>query len=225
MKIPRWKKMLSYVRDVHLESHSSDINPSLHLALVKGRLQLCTDNSIYSFEDKYDNFYKTFQKINQKNWDYESVLILGFGLGSIPTMIEKKLNFKLHYTGIEIDDIIIDLVSEYVLPQLKSSVELIHSKAEVFVNSSTSCYDMICVDVFIDDVIPQQILAKSFMHKLKTRLNPKGVILLNMLADYKSDKENAEKYFKKVLQKVFTQSMLYNTGTNYILISNKAAIN
>jgi len=199
MKIPVWKKLLSYVMDVHLESHSSTTNPN------------------------YDNFYKIFKRINQKGWHYNTVLILGFGLGSIPTMIEKKMNRVLHYTGIELDDIIVELVSDYVLPNLQSSIEIINADAEIFIQTCEECYDMICVDVFLDDVIPKEFLSETFMQKLGTLLNPEGLVVLNMLADYKSDKEKAEQYFDKVFKNVFPKSSLFHTGTNYILVSQKTS--
>lgn len=224
MSIPVWKKWLSHITDVHLESHSSSINPSLHLLLVKGRLQLCTDNSIYSFEDQYDNFYKVFEKMIQRGWQYESVLILGFAMGSIPKMLEDNFNLTLRYTGIEIDDVIIDLVSEYVLSQLKSPIQLINTDASVYLESSSDTFDLICVDLFLDDVIPDRFKSQEFMQQLKSRLNTNGCILYNMLGDYQSDKQKAEQYHKDIFSNIFPDSSLYHTGTNYILVSNKEQI-
>lgn len=210
--------------DVHLESHSSAINPALHLLLVRGRLQLCTDNSIYSFEDQYDNFYKVFEKMISSGWNYSTVLILGFAMGSIPKMLEDNFNLDLEYTGVEIDDVIVDLVSEYVLSQLKSSVQLINTDAKVFIETNKDSYDLICVDLFLDDIIPEQFRQLDFIHKLKDRLSPKGCLLYNMLGDYQSDKLKAEKYFKATFSKVFPNSILQHTGTNYILISDREAV-
>lgn len=224
MKIPLWKKCLSYIKDVHLESHSSSINPALHLLLVKGRLQLCTDNSIYSFEDQYDNFYTVFDKMIQKSWHYDSMLILGFAMGSIPKMLEDNFNQNLAYTGIEIDDVIIEMVSEYVIKSLKSSIELINTDASIYVATSTDTFDLICVDLFLDDIIPDQFKSLDFLNQLKSKLNKRGCVLYNMLGDYQSDKLKAEEYHKEIFASVFPQSSLLHTGTNYILISDKESI-
>lgn len=224
MKIPLWKKCLSYISDIHLESHSSAINPALHLLLVKGRLQLCTDNSIYSFEDQYDNFYKVFEKMMSAGWNYSTVLILGFAMGSIPKMLEDNFNLDLEYTGVEIDDVIIDLVSDYVLSQLQSSIQLINTDAAIFIESNQDQYDLICVDLFLDDVIPDQFTQIDFIKKLKAKLTPSGCLLYNMLGDYQSDKLKAEQYHKTTFSKVFPNSTLYHTGTNYILISDREAV-
>ncbi len=224
MRIPLWKRYFSYFKDVHLESHSSSINPALHLLLVRGRLQLCTDNSIYSFEDQYDNFYKVFEKMIAVGWRYESVLILGFAMGSIPKMLEDNFKLRLDYTGVEIDDVIIDLVSDYVVSELESSIQLVHTDASVFLDSNEETFDLICIDLFIDDVIPDQFKAVTFLQTLEQTLNPDGCVLYNMLGDYQSDKTKAELYHKDVFSKVFPQSTLFHTGTNYMLISDGGVI-
>jgi len=223
MKIPLWKRCLSYFTDVHLESHSSSFNPALHLLLVRGRLQLCTDNSIYSFEDQYDNFYKVFARMIAVGWRYESILILGFAMGSIPKMLEHNFKLNLEYTGVEIDDVIIDLVSDYVVSELKSSIKLIHTDTSIYIDSNVQTFDLICIDLFIDDIIPDQFKAVIFLQSLKQTLNP-GSVLYNMLGDYQSDKTTAELYHQEVFSKVFPESALYHTGTNYILMSDSGVI-
>lgn len=224
MKIPKWKKYLSYVKDVHLETQSSTINPVLHLLLVRGRLQLCTDNSIYSFEDQYDNFYKVFEKMIKVGWRYDSVLILGFAMGSIPKMLEDNFKLKLSYTGIEIDDVIVDMVSDYVVSQLESSIQLINTDASIFLQSNEECFDLICIDLFIDDIIPDKFKNRDFIETLQKKLTPGGCLLYNMLGDYQSDKKNAETYHQEIFSKVFPKSSLFHTGTNYILISDGSVV-
>jgi len=221
IRIPFWKKWWSYISDVHLESHESSINPSLHLVLAEGRLQLCTDNSIYSFEDKYENFFKAFKTLHQQGvWSYTNILILGFGLGSIPKMLEDHFQLNLNYTAIEIDDVIIDMASDYVLPHLKSSIQLIHADALSFMSQNEERYDMICVDLFLDDIIPDQFKAKSFLTSIKKALSDNGIVLYNMLGDYEKDKKIAKIYFKEHFKKVFPDASMMHTGTNFILASD-----
>ena len=178
IRIPFWKKWWSYISDVHLESHESSINPVLHLVLAEGRLQLCTENSIYSFEDKYDNYYKAFELLYQNDkWNYSNILILGFGLGSIPKMLETNFKLNLNYTAVEIDDVIIDMVSDYVLPHLTSSIQMINADALRFMELNEETYDMICIDLFLDDIIPDQFKAKSFLQSAKQALSTDGIVL------------------------------------------------
>lgn len=221
MKIPVWKKWLSYLKEIQLEHRSSIDNENLIVCLTQGRLQLCTENAIYSFADKYDNFYNIFKQIN---WDYnfEEILILGFGLGSIPYMLENNFKKRMNYTGIEIDAEVIDLASKYVVQYLQSPISLVQADAAVFTELTNETYDMICVDVFIDDMIPPKFRTEEFLSLLQTRLNKNGVILYNMLALHEQDKKASQLFFNKHFSRVYPNSALVDVGTNYILVNDRA---
>ena len=60
--LPRWKRWLSYFWTIPIESVQSEVNPDLHVSLIKGRFQLYTQHAIYSFDDLYDNFGHTFSE-------------------------------------------------------------------------------------------------------------------------------------------------------------------
>ena len=80
----------SYFTDVLIESASSVFNPNLELYLVDGRYQLCANDAIYSFDDKYANFAEAFDKTKWSDFQVKNALILGLGLASIPYILEKK---------------------------------------------------------------------------------------------------------------------------------------
>ena len=115
---PLIKRILSYIKDIPIVSTSSEYNEILDLYLVKGRYQLCTENAIYSYGDKYDNFANAFKQIDLDK--VNDVLILGLGLASIPYILETIHQKAFNYTGVEIDDEVIYLASKYVIDDLKS---------------------------------------------------------------------------------------------------------
>jgi len=78
MKQPFWKKWYSYLDDVLIEQTESLYNEDLYVLLCKGRYQLCTNNAIYSYADKYENFKIAFDKLRIEEHDIEEVLILGW---------------------------------------------------------------------------------------------------------------------------------------------------
>ena len=88
MKIPKWKKWLSYLMEWHIESAPSPINPHLYVSLKKGRYQLCTANAVYSYDELYNNFSDLFPQLKIEQLPGQRILVLGFGLGSIPLIIE-----------------------------------------------------------------------------------------------------------------------------------------
>lgn len=217
MEIPKWKHWLSYLMEVHLESSSSEHNEELHVTLNKGRLQLSTPNAIYSYADKYENFYKTFEQI-ELNDSIEDVLILGFGLGSIPYMLEEKFGKKYRYTGVELDEEVIYLASKYVLSDLNSDVMLIEADAINYMHQCTQAFDMICIDIFVDDQIPDVFLTTDFLHLVKNSLTDNGLVVFNHLADRTSYEEKARKYFEDVFAAVFPDGQYLQVLGNGMMI-------
>lgn len=219
MKIPKWKRWLSHLMEVHLESSSSDHNESLHVSLSKGRIQLSTDNAIYSFADKYQNFYNTFEQIKLRE-NIEDVLILGFGLGSIPYMLEKKFDKSYRYTGVELDNEVIYLASKYVLSDLQSDIMMIEADAINYMHQCTQAFDLICIDIFVDDQIPEVFLTSDFLNLVKNSLTDDGVVIFNHLADRPKYEKEARKYYDEVFSVIFPHGKYLQVLGNGMMVAN-----
>jgi spermidine synthase len=205
---------MSYVSDQLIESTGSDFNEELYLLYVKGRYQLVTDKVIYSYEDKYDNFYESLKKVDLAQ--IKSCLILGFGLGSIPVILKK---FGIHPTtlGIEIDEEILRLANKYVLDQGYDHVTTLEMDAYFFLDYDDSKYDLICFDIFDNDEIPQRFLTKGILTKLRKKLNPKGVLIMNTLYHLDQDKIASDHYYEKIFQQVFKENNRLFVRNNMML--------
>jgi len=219
MKQPFWKHLLSYVKDVHIESATSIYNDQLDVLLVKGQYQLVTPEAIYSYGNKYDNFFSSFSKINLEKENIDSVLLLGLGLGSIPFMLEKYFKKQYTYTAVEIDDDIIYLASKYVLNSLDSEVTTVCTDALNFVVIDQNHYDLIAMDVFVSDYIPPEFETEEFLYDLKDRMTDGGLLLFNRLYFFEKDKIKTEKYFNTTFKKVFPTGRYLNINGNWILLS------
>lgn len=206
--------------ELHIESTSSDYNPHLYVSLSRGRYQLCTANAIYSYEDQYDNFRKAFVKIDLDKLPGKEVLILGFGLGSIPILLEKIFDQDLYYTAVEIDEAVIELAGKYALPDIQSPIEMICADAAVYVDQEPATYDLICMDVFLDDVVPDVFEQEVFLTGLKNMLNPNGLLLFNRLAATKKDKQESRRFFEDHFLPVFPHGTYLEAGGNYILMND-----
>ncbi len=219
MKQPLWKRWLSYFFEFHIESTSSEHNDALHVVLSQGRYQLTTQNAIYSYADLYTNYKLSFQRIDLEALNIQNVLILGFGLGSIPYMLERKFNKNYRYTAIEIDEEIIYLYNKYVADELSSPIEFICTDAKVFMDVNTEEYDMIIVDIFIDDEIPVVFESEAFLQSIKDSLSPKGIVLYNRLAHFKKDRQLSEGFFKTTFSDVFPNATYLDVDGNYMLMN------
>jgi len=224
MGISKWKKWLSYFKEVHLESTSSIHNPELHVSLIEGRHQLSTDNAIYSFDDKYDNFAQAFERVDWENFDCQNVLILGLGLASIPFILEENYKLKLDYTCVEIDEQVIFLAEKYILKNLNSHFEIISTDAEIFINQCVRQYDLICMDIFENDFVPPQFETVAYLNQLKTILRPGGMIMYNRLALTARDIVLSNRFFENEFSTAFKDGYLMDVGSNYILMNDRKGL-
>ena len=218
------QKWLSYFTEIHIESVTSDYNKELEVLLNNGRYQLCTPNAVYSYADKYSNFGDSFLQLNLDTPVIRNVLLLGFGLGSIPYMLEKKFAKKYSYTGVEIDEAVIYLASKYVLDDLVSDIELVQADAYAFVCQNQTKYDLICIDIFIDDKIPDIFLSTDFLSTAAANLSETGFIMFNHLAHLKTDILHSDTYYKDVFSTYFPKGTYIQVRKNRMMISDASRL-
>jgi predicted membrane-bound spermidine synthase len=224
MKQPSWKRILSYFYGFKLECTSSEINPKLDLYLKQGRYQLCTPHAVYSFGDLYDNFTRSFDAIDLDIIDIKKVLVLGFGLGSIPIILEEVFEKNYDYTAVEVDYKVIDLAKKYVLPEIKSSVDLICGDAYSFVMNCKDKFDMIAMDIFIDDAVPKEFEKAEFLDQLKNILSSEGVLLYNRLTFNKEYKKATKDFYEHQFVDAFPQSTYLDVQGNWMLLNRTDAL-
>lgn len=203
--------------DIRLESTSSDYNEELHVILSRGRHQLCTANAIYSFDDLYDNYRRAFKLLKVQQRKVDNILILGLGLGSIPSMLKKKFGLTPHFTAVEIDDEVIYLAQKYVLDDLGANMQIVCADAHSFVLQSTETYDLICMDVFIDDVVPSKFEQQKFLSALNQALGENGILLYNRLSRTREDKTTTKAFFDQAFKSVFTEGEYLDVKGNWML--------
>ncbi|MBI1227327.1 MAG: hypothetical protein GC192_18995 [Bacteroidetes bacterium] len=213
---------MSYLVDIQLDKTSTAFNPVLELSLRKGRFYLTTENAVYSYGDLYDNFSKTFQQLDFSKNAFSNMLVLGFGLGSVPYMLEHKFGKKIHCTGIEIDPTIVEWTKRFVLPTLREDIELWNVDALVFLEKTTARFDLIVVDLFLDELVPTQFERIEFLEKLKEHLAPNGLILYNRLSDTSVALADTYTFYEEKFKAVFPSSTYLDVDGNWIL-ANRAA--
>jgi spermidine synthase len=219
MKQSFWRRLKSYIIEVPIETVESGYNPYLSVILKNGQYQLLTENAIYSYGELYDNFSKAFKRIDLDNLKIENVLILGFGLGSIPLMLETMFHKKYHYTAVEIDPEVLKLANKYTVVNLTSPIEFHLSDASVYAAFSEEKFDMICMDVFLDDMVPTELEQEEFLLDLKKMLAPNGILLFNKLAHYQKDKNIAQSFFQNHFKRIFTEGTYLDVEGNFILLN------
>ncbi len=211
-----WKKWWSYIMPVHIESIGSDYNDCLEIYLINNRLRLTTLDAIYSYDDRYYNFYKAFDQTLLPEKRAE-VLILGLGLGSIPFMLERNFHQQYYFTAVELDEAVLYLFSKYQQKRLVSPIEIIETDAADFMAIQSKTYDMICIDVFIGENVPDHIKDDVFIQNAKNALAPGGRILWNMLYATNDQVKEANEFIELHFSVYFPDFYILEVLGNVIL--------
>jgi len=212
---------MSYLRDIHVESCSSEYNPDMQVLLSRGRYQLVTAKAIYSHEDLYSNFSEILlETFDLSKTEVRKVLVLGLGLASIPIILDQIESGAFEITAVEIDEVVCQLAAEYAYPMVESPIETVIGDAYQYVMECQEKFDLICVDLFLGDKIPQKFRSKEFLERLGVLAGKSGAILYNTIAYTSSDKKRSKGFYLDVFKPVFPQSVMVYAHKNYMLISH-----
>ncbi len=221
----RWLR--SQFAPVLLESRSSGISGHLDLLLSRGRYMLAAPNAVYSYEDLYHNFRRAFEQLQPEKWDLRRVLVLGTGLGSVVQLLEKrKAAENCHFTLIEIDPLVLEWAEKYTLSRLQSAYSLVCADALQWlaanVQANAEAFDLIIVDIFVDDQIPDWVDKISFLQRLRGLLRPdgKGHILLNRLHDSERLHQYNTHFLETRFAPVFPQHRAFFQPANLMLYAH-----
>ena len=225
MNITIWKKILSYFFDISIEKKQSNFSGELEILLSRGRLALCTKNAMYSFDDLYLNFRTAFSVLNINKFKTDKVLLLGAGLLSVPYLLEKKHQKSFVCKAVDIDPMVLEAAEKYGLPKLTSQIELHCADAADFVLSDKEKYDLIVVDIFIDDAVPTLFETEDFLKALKNLLADKGLVMYNRMAQNEIALKNTESFYNQRFKQFFLNSEMLRLKGNCMLLGNYSSKN
>jgi len=217
LKFPWYRIILSYFSEHILEKAPSGLSEELTVSLINGRMRLSAPKAIYSDADHYYNFVRAFDHLRHQLNDFKKILVLGTGLGSIPYILERKFNIISSYDSVDLDPVVNSLFDRYTAPLLLSSVNLITIDAETYMQETEQCYDLICVDIFIDHRIPMVFDEIQFLRLLKSRLNQDGFVIFNRLAESREDVQRNQ-LLEIRLQEIFGTFRRLNIMSNDMYI-------
>jgi len=219
MKPSLGTKLASYFVDVTLEETLSAYSGKLEVICRNGRYALCTKNAVYSYDDLYVNFRDSFQQLDLDEYGIKNVLVLGLGLGSIPLLLEKKFKKIYNYTLVEIDQKIVDLAIKYTLDDLQSSYSIICVDALEYVKTCSQQFDLVAIDIFIDDQIPSAFESIQFLEDVKKVLSPNALLMYNQLTYSDILLSKTELFFQRKFKSVFPEAMFLSLSGNKMLLN------
>ena len=131
------------------------------------------------------------------------MLILGMGTGTYATQCRRYFGEDtLDIVGVEIDENITDLATEYF--HLSDDIPVYTYDGRAFLNAVEDSYDVIMVDAYQDITIPFQMSSVEFFELVKSHLKPGGVMVVNM--NMRGQEEgNINQYLADTISSVFSE--------------------
>lgn len=170
----------------------------------------------------YDVWKTTLKKIlRHKDIEIRRCLILGLGAGSAAVLVRKYWqNAKI--TGIELDFIMVELGRKY-LGLDKVGVEILQGDTLKVLtshfSSPTSRFDLILVDMYVGDTVPEKFETDKFINKVRELLTKDGIAVFNRLY-YGEKRPLAVKFLQKV-EKEFSRVDVVYPEANVMFVCRK----
>lgn len=182
-KLSLFKYWSSFIHPVNITSKPGNQLPKLEVNVRNGKYVLDGEKVNYSFGSLHELFKGAFAEYQLYQKPIKSVLILGFGGGSVANILKNELNLNCEITGVEMDPIVIELAKKYFGANRLDNTEIFCQDAFNFMKNDVKTYDLIVIDLFIEDRVPVQYSKNEFIHLLKTHLNPEGYIFYNRITN------------------------------------------
>lgn len=185
---------LSKVLPLRLKKVKVDKQHSIKLYLYKRQFKLQYGRVLYSDGTDYFPFKMAFSKMRTRLSESENVLVLGAGIGSVGMMLHDKFpgkQWQMHF--VDISKPILETCSSVM--DLFPNVNGEYTEADAFEfvqHAAGKKYDLVCVDVFHEDKVPEAILSEGFVHAVKQVLNDKSSVVMNVMFEDEAQKEDFE---------------------------------
>ena len=174
------KKPLSYLLPQRLKNYTSKINGELSINLVNGKKTLDTVRSNYSYGSLQQILHiGLYESGFPKN--VNSVLVLGMGAGSIAQTIREHFKSSAFIELVDVDAEIIAIAKDEFEINKFSNINIVCDDALQYLQTASGKFDLIVVDIFIIDTVPDKFTQPEFITALSDHLNSKGKIIYNSI--------------------------------------------
>ncbi|MFN7423053.1 MAG: hypothetical protein ACK5QP_06615 [Chitinophagales bacterium] len=171
---PLLLKLASYFYPITIErSHEPYY---LELILSKNKLILNSTNANQSNEGLKQAFHQALHQLGVYEKTYKIILVLGFGRGSVSELLQAK-NCTENITAYENNPQVFTWLDKYYDLE---NIQLHSDSAENLAHLESN-YDLILVDLFLDNQCPEFLNNLAYWTQLKTHLSPSGMLIWNTL--------------------------------------------
>lgn len=147
------------------------------------------------------------------------VLVIGLGGGILP-MALRKIDSGMQIDVVELDPSVVDVARSHFSFREDAKLRAFVNDGRVFVRRQTRLgarYDLILVDAFENNYIPEHMITQEFIRELRAVLRPGGILAANTFTKGKLSRYEAATY-----QSVFGEVRIVDPdGSNRILLAGR----
>ena len=128
----------------------------------------------------------------------KSILVVGLGGGTLPTALHDMYP-DAQIISLDIDPAVADVAKEYFEFQESENNKVVIRDARLFIKREVlknKQYDLIILDAFGSDYIPEHLTTVEFLEEVKSILSPDGVIAANTFSSPRLYKHELSTYAK-----------------------------
>lgn len=195
---PLLVKLSSYMLPYQIDQKEGKLTQYIEVVVDGGKLLMNTSKVNYSFGTLHTVFLESFKKLEIQNREINKVLVLGFGGGSVVAMLNDDFNINTKTIGVEADDVVIELAKKHFNLEKYNDLTLVNEDAFNYVINCKEQFDLIAVDIFIDDLTPTQFSNKEFVLALNKLVAPNGLVCYNRMVSKSGTKNEAQKLIQLI---------------------------
>lgn len=175
--------------------------------MINSTIQTILDleNPEYDLWD-WSRFFPTVLSIYPPGSD---ALLLGLGGG---TLVQQFNRLQFNTDVIEIDQRIKDIAIEYFFIDPETNIMV--DDARRYINTCEKKYDIITLDLFLNETPPAHVLTFESFSKIKSMLKPGGMVMMNFYGHITGDKGRASRCILKTFEAAGFQVELLATPGN-----------
>jgi ubiquinone/menaquinone biosynthesis C-methylase UbiE len=171
--------LLSFIYPILIEKIPSQINGDLELSLQNGKLVVDSELANYSYGSLHDVFRKIIKEIHFAE-DKRQVLILGFGAGSIATILNKEKALQVNIDGVDLDSVLFEIYKKHFV-SAEQDCKLYEDDVIHYLENCQKSYDYIFIDVFVNLDVPKTLRTQYFLDLLQKVSTPATQIAMNTM--------------------------------------------
>jgi spermidine synthase len=149
-----------------------------------------------------------------------SILVLGLGGGAIPSLLHSILE-KSVIDVVEIDPEIPAIAKKYFYFSISERLRLFIDDAFFFIRDTDKNYDIVLMDAYIENQIPETVDSTAFFAEAARVLAPKGIFVANLMTVNKEHFENIIERMSGIFKDIWLLHGLTSTNSLVFAASEK----